>query len=111
MSDGPPKQVLDRDLARVQMSQVLGRHLDLLKEVVDYGAGLMLRCLARSDKKLGDIIPLLVFLRQVVEMLDAVEVLLREGAVVPARIQYRVALEASVYFDFALQADTERRAA
>jgi Family of unknown function (DUF5677) len=51
-----------------------------------------------------------VLLKQVVAMLDAVEVLARQGISYAALLQARAAFEASLYIDWILSADAENRA-
>ncbi len=56
-----------------------------------------------------DIIVLGTLTRQVVAMLDGLELLLANGAVYVAGLQSRALFEASVYIDWILKDDTERR--
>jgi hypothetical protein len=64
-----------------------------------------------SDRKLADAVILATLLRQVVAMLDGIEILLSSGAVYAAHLQMRALFEASIYISWILKDDTERKAA
>jgi hypothetical protein len=67
--------------------------------------------MADSKRSLADAVILATLSRQVVSMLDGIEVLLSNGAVYAANLQLRALFEASVYIDWILDSDTERKAA
>src|SRR5208283_2575345 len=54
---------------------------------------------------------LAILLRQVVAMLDGVELLLSNGATHAAQLQMRALFEASIYIDWILESDCEKKAA
>ncbi len=82
----------------------------LLKDIVNYGSNLIPRCFVTSERKLEDAIIIGAFLRQVVAMVDAAEILISNAAVYSAQLQARAAFEASVYLDWTLKEDTAKRA-
>ena len=57
-----------------------------------------------------DAVVLAIFLRQAVAMLDGVEILLSSGASHVANLQMRALFEASVYIDWTLEGDSEKKA-
>ncbi|WP_139188773.1 DUF5677 domain-containing protein [Variovorax sp. OV700] len=59
---------------------------------------------------MADVVVCGVLLKQVVAMVDATEVLVTAGCVQAAFLPARAAFEASVYADYILQSDSERRA-
>ena len=105
----PHARMLSRDLAGVAKVEhkVL---LELLDEVADYGADLIVRCYTASDKQIEDLVLLPTLLKQVVAMLDGVRILTAEAAGFSAPLQIRGMVEASLYIDWILKKDTRRRA-
>jgi hypothetical protein len=81
-----------------------------VRSLVDYGSHLIERALAAKPQGVGNVIANGVFLKQVVAMADAVEILLAEGSVYACHLPARGAFEASLYLDYLLEKDTERRA-
>src|SRR5438132_3202821 len=63
-----------------------------------------------SEKNLKDAVLLPILLRQAVAMLDGIELLLTSGATHAANLQMRALFEASVYIDWILLGDSERKA-
>ncbi len=88
------KPLLDRDRALNDVRQHLGPWLKLIQDVTNYGTNLIPRCFSTSERKLRDVVVLGILLRQVVAMLDGVEILLSQGAAHAASLQMRAALEA-----------------
>jgi len=82
----------------------------LLEDIVNYGSNLIPRCFSTCERKLEDAIIIGALLRQVINMVDAAEVLISNAAVYPSHLQARAAFEASVYIDWILKEDTEKRA-
>jgi len=105
------KPLLDRDRTLADVKEHLQPWLRLIRDITSYGTNLIPRCMVSSDRKLADAIILATLLRQGVAMLDGIEILLSNGAVYAANLQMRALFEASVYIDWILQGDTERKAA
>ena len=103
--------LLDREKAVSDVNRAFPEQLRLLCDLTNYGTNLIPRCFSlSSDKELKDIVVLGVLLRQVAAMLDAVEILVSQGAVYAAGLQARTLFEASVYIDWILRNDTKEKA-
>ena len=108
MPTSPPPALFDPDHFTVQIKDILVSALPMLEEVRNYGLALFSRCSIRppgGDENLAILLPYLHLL----EMLDAVIVLLPASAIAPARLQLRSILEASLTIEYIAQADTVRR--
>lgn len=110
VDSGPNELLLNRQEAERRISQHFGDTVVVLRDLVDYETHLIPRCWVSSEQQMQDIVLLPVLLKQVVGLLDAAEVLIRAGAVQPALLQLRALFEATVYLDWILHRDTERRA-
>jgi len=88
--------LLDRKKHEADVRQHFAGHIDLLIDLANYGSNLIPRAYDSSGKKLEDIIVIGILLKQVVSMIDAVEVLISKGAVSPANLQARAAFEATL---------------
>jgi hypothetical protein len=110
MKENEFKYIIDRDRQENDVKQHFSKHIELLIDFVNYGSNLIPRVFDSSRKKLDDIIVILVLLKQVLSMVDAVEVLVSKGTVTQANMPARTAFEASLYIDWILKDDTERKA-
>ncbi len=110
MSEQPHKAILDRNEAAGHAEAYFSDQTKLLQELANYGSNLIVRAFNFSNKGIADIIVCGVLLRQVVAMLDAMEVLIKAGAVHAAHLQARAAFEASLYLEWILVSDSEKKA-
>ena len=105
-----PSSILDRDDAKKHVAAHFADQLALLRDLTDYGSNLVLRAFNSSRKDYADIVVCGVLLKQIVAMLDAVETLMGAGMVHAAFLPARAAFEASIYLDWILFSDSERKA-
>jgi len=110
MNEVPHPTLLNRDIPPVIAKQHFGNQLSLMRDMVNYGSNLIVRAYTSSPKKMADIIACGVLLRQIVTMLDAVDVLISAGCGLPSHLPARAAFEASLYLEWILHSDSERRA-
>jgi len=110
MRESEFKPILDRDKHEGDVRQYFSKHIDLLVDLANYGSNLIPRVYDSSNKKLEDIVIIGVLLKQVVSMIDAVEILVSKGAVDPANLQARAAFESSLYIDWILMNQSEKKA-
>ncbi len=107
MDDG---KLLDRELSRAATEAVRRIGGPVLREVVDYGIAVFVRCAATAtdlDVPMGILFPFLHCL----EMLDATEVLLDAAVVAPTHAILRSAFEADLYCEYVAMDDSQRRGA
>ncbi len=104
------KLIIDRERQENDVRKYFSKHIELLIDLVNYGSNLVPRAFDSSEKKLADITVILVLLKQVISMVDAVEVLVSKGAVTQASLQARAAFEASLYIDWMLGDDAIKKA-
>lgn len=110
MGDGEYKALIDRDTSVEQLNENFSEILIVLRDVVNYGSNLVPRCFVSSNRRLEDAIVLGVLVRQAIAMFDAIEILISNAAVYPCHLQTRAIFEVSLYLEWILQKDTERRA-
>lgn len=104
------KLILDREKHERDVKEYFSKHIDLLIDLANYGSNLIPRVYDSSNKKLEDIVVIGVLLKQIVSMIDAVEILVSKGAVGPANLQARAASESSLYIDWILKSESEKKA-
>jgi hypothetical protein len=102
---------LNDEGATAIVSKQLQTWTNLLRDLANYGSHLIPRSYSSSEKALGDVVLIGTLLRQLVAMIDAIEILLRRSAVHAATLQLRAMFEASVYIDWMLAGDRENKAA
>jgi len=110
MRDKELQLILDRGKHELDAKQHFSKHIDLLVDLVNYGTNLVRRAYDSSNKKLEDVIVIGVLLKHVISMIDAVEVLISKGAVSAAHLPARAAFEASLYIDWILKGESEKKA-
>ena len=104
------KDILDREDPPQHVNQYLSESIELLKEVSNYGARLIIRMFSISDRKTKDVVILAILLKHAVAMIDALEILLSQGATIASQLPLRTMFETSLYIDWILKKDTEKRA-
>lgn len=110
MPESPHAGILNREEAQRLAQEHYSPQLALLRDLANYGSNLVLRAYGSSPKKTEDVVICGVLLKQIVAMLDAVEVLLAAGVGLAAFLPARAAFEASLYLDWILLGDRERKA-
>jgi hypothetical protein len=108
MPTEPFKQLFDPELSKAAAKDRIAAAVALIEEIRNYGYALFARCAYRPEG--GDENMAILFLYyHLIEMLDAVGILVSESAPIPAELQVRAIFEALVSLSFILKADTPRR--
>jgi len=110
MTEKPLKSLFDRDEACKEAQRYFSTQINLLQDLANYGSNLIARAYNSSKKALPDAVVCGVLLKQVVAMIDAVETLLASGIVHATFLPARAAFEASLYLEWILFSDTDRKA-
>ena len=110
MQELPHSAILNRDEPREVTVKHFTKQSALLADLANYGSNLVIRAYDSSPKKMAEIVVCGVLLKQVVAMIDATQVLLDAGASHAAFLPARAAWEASVYLDWILFSNSERKA-
>jgi hypothetical protein len=104
------RPLLDREHVVEDIAKHLKPWTDLIHDLASYGSNLVPRCYGSSEKSLTEMVVLAILLPQAVAMLDGVDILLANGSAHVANLQMRALFEASVYIDWILLNDSERKA-
>ena len=104
------EKLLDRDEIQKWITENYSESIELMRDLVCYGTGLMPRVFESSNKHSCDVLTVFVLLKQIITMLDAVEVLVSSGTILAAHLQARAIMEATLYLDWILVSDTEKKA-
>jgi hypothetical protein len=104
------KPILDRGKHKHDFDEHFLEVESLLKDITNYGSNLIPRCFASSKRNLEDTIIIGTLLKQVVAMVDAAEILISNAALYSSHLQARAGFEASLYIDWILKSDTEKKA-
>lgn len=110
MLEKPLAGILNREEGAKHAQDYFADQIALLCDLANYGSNLVLRAYNSSKQDLPPIIACGVLLKQVVAMIDAVYTLVAGGMVHAAFLPARAAFEASIYLDWLLFSDTERKA-
>lgn len=102
--------LFDQEEAKKNVAEHFADQIKLLSDMTEYGANLVLRAFDSSKKELPDIVVCGVLLKQVVSMLAAVQTLVEAGVVHAAFLPARAAFEASIYSDWIMFSDSDRKA-
>ena len=110
MPEYPHPTILNREEAQGHAHEHFSPQLVLLRDLANFGSNLVIRAFNSSPKKIEDVVICGVLLKQIVAMLDAVEVLLSAGVAQAAFLPARAAFEASLYMDWILLGDSKHKA-
>jgi len=106
----PYEPLLHREIHVHDVQKHFKQQLDLLESLTNYGTSLIAGTFHTSKKEMPEIIVLLVLLKQVVTMLDAIHALASNGCSEALLLQGRALFEASLYIDFILKDDCDNKA-
>lgn len=109
--DDPHQGLLNDQYATALASEQLKPWTNLLRDLANYGSNLIPRAFISSNKTLRDAVVIGTLLRQVVAMIDAIEILLCRSAVHASALQLRAMFEAAIYIEWMLIGDQEKKAA
>jgi hypothetical protein len=107
--DDANASLIDRAGPASDAEQHLAPQLELLEQMVNYGSNVILRCFRDSDRKIEDIVILTVLFKQSLSSLDAISVLLKNGASLACHQHLRTLWEAGLYLDWILKQDSKKR--
>jgi hypothetical protein len=110
MPELPHPKILDETEAAAMMAEHYEPQLALLSEFRKYSSNLGPRAFASSPKKLPDLIVCYGLVMQLTSMIDAVDILMRVGAVHASFAQIRIAFEVSLKIQWMLQKNLNERA-
>lgn len=109
MPTDPSKPLFDPDVSKKSAEKQIDAAVALIAEVRNHGHYLFDRCADRPAGGDENLVILFMFYH-LIEMVDAVGVLVAESALAPAQLTVRAAFEALLALDFILRDDTVRRA-
>lgn len=104
------EKILAREISRTAARSYTEQAAPVLAKVVDEGVAVFERCSSTAtggDENLGILFPAL----HVFELIDGVEILLRDAAVIPAHVLLRAAFETKLSVEYVTERDTKRRGA
>jgi uncharacterized protein DUF5677 len=110
LPDNPFKGILDRQETASYVNQHFQDTIGLLREIVDYGTHLIPRCYTTAKSKdLTASVVLGTLLKHSVAMLDAIDILVSQGAVFLAHLPARGLFEIYLFIHWILKEDAEKR--
>ena len=109
MPTTPPLGLLEREIQKAKVREILNETEPVLKEIVHYGLALYARC-THTAKRGDENLPILLSYLHLLEMLDAIQVLVSEASIIPSRLQLRSMFEAILTIEYIIKDDSVRRA-
>lgn len=103
----PLQSILNRSLSRVAASDVIGVASPLLQELVNYGTHGLARCASAVSGGVDQDIAVLTLYRHVMEMTDAIEVLVSQCCPDPGVLLLRSSFEALLSLEYILETEEE----
>ena len=109
MTEKEYEGILAREDAVKNVNEIYSHQIALLKDITNYGTNLISRVFTTGERGLSETIVVGVLLKQVVAMLDGAEILINQGAIFSAHLEVRAAYEASIYIDWILDSEKEKK--
>ena len=110
MPTKPLEKLLYRELSKVSAKELIDIASPLLQELVNYSTNAFARCESSSAGRTDEDLAVLILYLHVIEMTDAVEVLVSQSCPAPAQALLRSSFEATLYIEYILENESEYRA-
>ena len=110
MNIPPFEKLLHRELHIHDAQKYFAPQLKMLEEISNYGSTLIAGTFHTSQRGLKDVVVLIVLLKQVVAMIDSIQVLAKNACADSVQLAGRSLIEASLYIDWILKNDGENKA-
>lgn len=110
MPDDPLPSILNSNEAKDIIRTHFQGQVNLFHDLTAYGTNLVARAYYSSKSDLSDLVVCGVLLKHIVAMLDAIETLISNGMIIAAFLPARSAFEASIYLDWILFSDKDKKA-
>jgi hypothetical protein len=107
MPTRPLDKILYRELSTVRAKEVIGIASPLLQELVNFSTNAFARCASSSRGKAHEDLAALILYLHVIEMTDAIEVLVSQSCPAPGQTLLRSSFEATLYIEYILEAESE----
>jgi hypothetical protein len=101
----PLESILYRDLSKVQAKPIIEIASPLLQELVNYSTNALVRCATSATGGVDEDIAVLALYRHIIEMTDAIEVLISQSCATPAIPLVRSSFEALLSMEYILESD------
>jgi len=99
----PIESLLNRDLSQVSAKKIIDISSPLLKELVNYSTNVFGRCQALATGNKDEDLSIFMLFLHIIEMTDAVEILISKCCPVPAQILLRSSFEAYLSIEYILE--------
>jgi hypothetical protein len=109
MPDNAHDAILDRNLFKVQIADSFAPQIALLEQLVNYGTNLIIRCFNSSARGIPETVALLGFVKHAITSLDAIHILVKEGAALACFPHIRSLFEIDLYLRWIFASDYQNR--
>lgn len=111
MPTKPFQTLLYPEMRKAEAKQVIDEGSSLLRELINYATNAFPRCQASASKETPDEhLPVFASFYHIIEMTDAIEVLISESCAIPAMPLLRSSFEALLAIEYILEANYSNRA-
>lgn len=93
-----------------EVFKLLAKFSEVIEETVNFGSLVFKWCNESLEGKADKEVPLILLFRHVLELLDAVSILIKESSAEPCKLQLRSMFEALLSINYLLEEDQEERA-
>jgi len=107
MPTKPLEKLLYRELSKVSAKELIDIASPLLQELVNFSTNAFARCASSSKGKADEDLAVLILYLHVIEMTDAIEVLISQSCPAPAQTLLRSSFEATIYIEYILEKESE----
>jgi hypothetical protein len=107
MPTKPLEKLLYRELSTVAAKELIDIASPLLQELVNFSTNAFARCASSSKGKTDEDLATLILYLHVIEMTDAIEVLIPQCCPTPAQTLLRSSFEATLHIEYILEKESE----
>jgi len=108
MPTKPSLDFIPRDIHETEFQEILDEYSSVLEELVNFASHVAKWC---SEKIHGgeELAPIMLSFRHIIELIDAISVLVKYACIEPCKILLRAVFESVLNVNYILEKDTEKR--
>jgi len=108
MPTEPYDIILPRNIENPELERMLGMFSDLIEETVNYGTHVFTWCFETARGK-DENVPIFMSYRHILELLDAISILMRQSCIDPCIVLLRAVFESTLSIEYILENNTIQR--
>lgn len=108
MPTEPYDNILPRNIENLELTRTLSSFSDLIEETVNYSTHVFMWCF-ETERGHDENVPIFMSYRHILELLDAISILMRQSCIDPCKVLLRAVFESTLSIEYILENNTIQR--